>query len=132
MLVPVYRVFDRAPPAHHPAGTAVQRHAVATRRADGVMRGHGNRPRHVPRPRDNRPFTRWRIRHLQEGTHDGDRLTSDIDQGGQAIGFDEPVPGATAQITVQIGLQTGPHHRSRSGVEGMDRVLNRDYDCNVE
>ena len=114
MLVPVYRVFDGAPPAHHPGGPSVKGYPITTRRAHGVMGGEGNRPRRVPRSRNDGPFTWWRIRHLQEGTHYGDGLTSDVYYGCQAIGFDKPVPGATAQVTVQVSLQTSPHHRSHS------------------
>jgi hypothetical protein len=132
LLVPVHRVFDGAPAAHHAAGAAVQRYAITTRGTDGVLRPDLECLGHIPRARDDRPFPGWRVRHLQEGTDDRNWFTSDIHQGGQTIGFDEPVPGATAQITVQIRLKTSPHHRSHSGVKGTTTVLNRENGVNVK
>lgn len=124
-LVPVNRVFDRTAPAQHPGRPAVNGDAVPTRWTDGIVRPELQCLRHVARPRDDRPFAGWRIRHLQKCPDNGDRLTSDIHQGRQAVGFDEPIPGAAAEIAIQISLQTSPHHRAHSGVEGTTTVLNQ-------
>src|SRR5258705_900814 len=124
-LVPVDRVIDRAAPTQHPGWSAVNGNAVPTRGTDGVVRPELECVGRIARPRDDCPFAGWRTRHLEKGAYNGDRPTSHIHHGCQALGFDEPVPGAAAQIAIQIGLKTSPHHRSHSGVEGTTTVLHR-------
>jgi len=131
-LVPVNRVFHGAAPTQHPGRSPVNGDPVPTRRTDGIMRPDLQCMGRIAGPRYDRPFAGWRIGHLQKGADNGDWPTSDIHQGRQAVGFDEPVPGTAAQIAIQIGLQTSPHHRSHSAVEGTTTVLNRVSRVNVE
>jgi len=122
VFVPIDRELDGAAPAQHLAGLAAQRHAIAARGAHEIPITHLHRTRHISWPRDDGPFAGWRARHLEEGADDGDGCAFHIDDGGQPLGLDEPVPGAAAQTAVHIGLETSPHHQSLSGSEGAIRV----------
>ena len=122
VLFPIDGEFDAAAAAHHAAGPATQRDTIAARRAHGIMLPDVHRQRDVPGARHDGPFPRRRIRHLKEGTDDCDGCPFHIDDGGEALGLDEAVPGAATQVAVHISLKTSPHHQSRSGRRGDDKI----------
>src|SRR5438093_560932 len=109
-LVPIDGKLDAAATAQEFAGLAAQRDTIATRGAHEVPITHFHLTRHIIRPRHHGPFAGWRTRYLEEGTDDRDGCAFHIDDGGEPLGLDQPVPGAAAQIAVHIGLETSPHH----------------------
>lgn len=104
VLFPIDGEVDPAMAAQHAAGAAPQRHPIPARRTDGVVLADLDGAGHVPGTWHDRPFSRRRIRHLEESAYDGNRFASYIYQGGESIGLDEPVPGAAAQVAVEVSL----------------------------